>query len=221
MTKVYKLKNNFSAGLLALWNVNDVYNENMNLKEERSELLRKIGSYDEIKEENGMLKGQSQILARGNQKMMIANILNRFSIEQGGNIVIDVGLKNGIKKDSLCIYNGMLVGKVLEVNDGYSIVQPITSNASFFPVVVKGDKSYKGLLKGGINGTTLEVQNIVKEASIKLGDSVLYAYSIGSEYYLYIGEVSDMIDVDNQVYKNLKVKSAINLNDINKLFVIL
>jgi rod shape-determining protein MreC len=83
-----------------------------------------------------------------------------------------------------------------------------------------GDKRAKGILSGQFESDML-MDKILHEEQINVGDLV---YSEGTEMDiprgLVLGQVREVLNNDNGVFKQAKIKSVFDISDLDLVFVI-
>ena len=146
----------------------------------------------------------------------------------GGSIsdgyVIDKGTNDGIEKDMIIINYQGLVGKVIESQSNYSIVETILNENMAVSVMVDSTRETTGILRGykeNKNEELVKVYNLPIDSEIKEGDVILTS-GLGMIYpkEIRIGEVIS-VETDNvMVMKNALVKPYVDFNKLEELFVV-
>jgi len=141
------------------------------------------------------------------------------------NLIIDKGKKEGIKKDMAVITKDGLIGIISKVYRNSSEVRLITtsnnknkitayietSGGDFVGYIDKYDKDKRELV----------IKDIDKDSSIKIGDKVMTSgMNLVFPKGIYIGEVKDIQNDDNNLSKIVYVEIKQNLNRIHYVAVV-
>ena len=136
-------------------------------------------------------------------------------------LIINKGSKDGIKKNDSVINNRILIGRIKEVGNNYSIVELVTSNKDSSKVSVKVNDSYGIISSYSYDEDVLVINNLLKNTDISVLDKV-YTSGLGEldDAGIYIGYVLD-IDYDELgLSKIIKVKPGYDLNNIRYVGVL-
>ena len=136
----------------------------------------------------------------------IYNYLNEITIRGGE----DKGLKNNV-----VVYDNTLVGVIDKINKNSSIVKLITNNKSKISVKINEEV---GILM--MDDGLLTVQNIKRDANIKVGDDI-YTSGIGlTKENIYIGTVKDIKKDELGLEEIIIVDYKLNIKDLLYVTVI-
>lgn len=136
-------------------------------------------------------------------------------------LLIDKGSDDGIKINQIVIYKDNYIGRVKETSVKKSQVllssDPDSRIAAFS--ANQGGKA-RGVLVGQF-GQEIILDKILHQEPITKGDLV---YSEGSELEiprgLILGQVSEVVDEDNQIFKQAKVHAIFDVTNLDLVFVI-
>ena len=197
------------------------------LKEENRNYLNVIGRADYLKNEAALLRNTTY-------NLIPAQIVGKEPGNWFDNFTIDKGVKDGIKKGDTVI-QGIeveqnvvtegIVGRVIDVGDDWAkIVTAVDElNRISFKIsrtqdsgVVSGSIDSKRSIDGEISGYLFD-----NKADVIKGDK-LFTSGLGGTFIsgIYIGEIEEVIDDDEDLMKRIQVKPAINFKKIYKVFVI-
>lgn len=134
---------------------------------------------------------------------------------------IDKGSDEGIKNNMAVIFKDNYIGKVIETDPKKSRVLLSTDPDSRISAFSQSDEGKaKGILIGQY-GSEMLLDKILHEEPIKVGDLV---YTEGAEIEvprgLILGQVSEVIQKDNEIFKQAKVKPIFETGDLELVFVV-
>lgn len=134
---------------------------------------------------------------------------------------IDKGSEEGVKNNLAVIYKDNYIGKVVETDPKKARVLMASDPDSRISAFSQSDAGKaKGLLVGQF-GSEMLLDKILHEEPIKVGDLV---YTEGSEVEiprgLILGQVSEVIQKDNEIFKQAKVKPIFEIGDLELVFVV-
>ena len=168
--------------------------------------------------ENQNLKNMLALRQQSPQEYIAVNVALVENINESERIFIDKGSNDNIIKGLPVLYNGILIGKIGEVNQNFSEVILVTSKNSRISVLNGGETQ---ILRGNGNGTysifnyngngTEVVQRFYKVETSGISDLFPKGIAIGSFY------LKDMNSYKKT--KELIFKPPYKLNDIKQLMV--
>lgn len=135
---------------------------------------------------------------------------------------IDKGSESKIKKGEAVVFNDNFVGKIIHVSEKASSIQLLTDPDSKVAAFSQGlQGKAKGVLIGQF-GNALVLDKILHEEKISVGDLV---YSEGTEGFLprglILGRVTEVLEKENEVFKQAKLQPNFDIRDLDLVFVIL
>jgi rod shape-determining protein MreC len=134
---------------------------------------------------------------------------------------IDKGSVDGLKVNMPVVYKDNYLGQIKEVSPATSLVILSSDPDSKIAAFSQGDAGKaRGVLAGQF-GSEMLLDKILHQEPIKAGDLV---YSEGTEGTLprglVLGQVSQVLDRPNEIFKQAKVKEVFNVNDLDIVFVV-
>jgi rod shape-determining protein MreC len=136
-------------------------------------------------------------------------------------LYIDKGSDDGLKAKEVVIYKDNMIGRIVSVDPKKSAVLLLTDPDSHLAAF---SESTEGKAKGALAGqfgSEMLMDKILHEEQIKEGDLV---YSEGSEVEiprgLVLGQVSQVLNKDNGVFKQAQVKPVFDVTSLDLVFVI-
>lgn len=190
--------------------------ENKALKEQIGKLLSENATLRKKLAETQALLSQQQALDPKTYNLMPAR-----PIGLGRYFKIDKGLSNGVKVGQAVIFQDNYIGRVFQISEGSANVQLLSDPDSKVAAFSQGlEGRTKGILLGQF-GIELLLDKILHEENIKVGDLV---YTEGTEGFLprglILGSVTEVLERENEVFKQAKVKAIFDIRDLELVFVI-
>ena len=221
-SKVYNAANRAVSIKDIIFSYEDIIAENENLKKENMELKIQKERNQKILEENErlskLLEMKENTIYKGELKFArvsfsdISNLNNK--------IFIDLGKKDGIKVDMIAVYGDYLVGKIIDVDSDYSIVELITNPNSV--ISAKTEADILGIARGSDEEDgLLYFQPSIVEDTLKKGEEIVTSgvSNIFPEG-IKIGKIENIDDKENYNYKKITIKPAFESKDLKELIVI-
>lgn len=196
-----------------------------NSSEEQSSKIKKLEAENErLKGENKKYKKELDIDDISKFDPISSTVLSRNPDQWMNTLVINQGSKDGIEKNMAVLTSEGLVGRISKVNQFSSQVDLISTNTRSNRLSVniqhKG-KNVFGLIDNYDEKTDeLVITDIDNKDSVKKGDKVVtsgLADQLPSG--IYIGEVEKVQKDEYGLSKEVKVKTAANLTDLNHVYV--
>ncbi len=191
--------------------------ENEALKQQMASLLSENANLrTKLAETQSQLEQQKALDSRTYKLLAARPIgLDRY-------LKIDRGSKDGIKVNQAVVFKDSFLGQVTQVSEKVSNIRLVPDpDSKIAAFSLSRDGKAKGVLLGQF-GSEMLLDKILHEEAISIGDLV---YSEGTEGYLprglILGRVSQVINVDNQVFKTAKVKPVFDVRDLELVYVIL
>jgi len=204
------------------------------LRKENDNLLQRMENYEEmertsaeIRQENIRLREQLGFSQSLSYRHMAAQIIGRDPNNLYSALVINRGSKNGIKKDMpvIAYQNGIqgLVGRVIQVGNGESLVMPIYDSSSYVSARLE-ETRYEGILEGQGNvDTPILMRYIKKQAKdeIRYGDTIITS-GMGGIFPagLSVGRVTKIVVKDYETSIEVEVEPVIDFSRLEYVFVI-
>ena len=220
--KLYNVANRAISLKDIIFSYEDIIAENENLKKENMELKIQKERNQKILEENErlskLLEMKENTIYKGSLKFArvsfsdISNLNNK--------IFIDLGEKDGIKVDMIAVYGDYLVGKIIDVDSDYSIVELITNPN--FVISAKTEADILGIARGSDEEDgLLYFQPSIVEDTLKKGEEIVTSgvSNIFPEG-IKIGKIENIDDKENYNYKKITIKPAFESKDLKELIVI-
>ena len=210
------LKNKISGNNQFFENINNLQNENEELKKKNSELEQALRELEILKEYVN-LKDKYK-----SYSTIPAYVINRDIGNYSNTVVINVGSKDGIKENMTVIADQGLVGHVISTTDHTSKVQTIVDTATAVTSTISTTKDtiiVQGTLE---NKSELKATYIPTDASLIQGDSIETS-GIGGIYPkgIHIGTIKEIFNTKNITDRYATVETSVDFSKLDTVLVIL
>lgn len=213
---LYTSKQTFAKQFSFITNARFAAQENKALQEQVGKLLSENADLKKTLAETSALVSQEQHLEPKTYKTVPARPigLERF-------LKIDKGSSDGIKEGLPVVLNDNLIGEVMLVSEKGSSIRRLTDPDSKVAAFSFGKTGKaKGILIGQF-GTGMLLDKILHEEPIQVGDLI---YSEGTEGLwprgLILGKVSEILEKQNELFKQAKIVPVFDIRDADLVFVI-
>jgi len=211
------------TGVHNIWrnylNLRGVRQENRSLKEEierlRLEQVRMTQDADQGRRLQQLLAFREKFVSA----TLPAQVTSWSGIEPSRAVYIDKGERDGMTRDMAVITAEGVVGKILEVYPGTSLVLLINDQTSGVGAILEQSR-VQGVVRGSPTGETI-MERIMSDQAVPLGERVLTSggdgiYSKG----LPIGTVDKVFKKPSEIFWTIRVRPAAGLNRLEEVLVI-
>lgn len=232
-TALSSVQKGVTAVTSGIGNTFNAVRELSRLKEENRELTERLKNYQylqrnnsEINKENERLKEQLGFSLSLKEKNYPAQIIGRNPDSLYSSFTINKGSRSGIKKNMpvLAVQNGIvgLIGKVVTVGSGTSLVMPIYDTKCYISARIQNTRDI-GLLNGlGSADAPLAMRYIKKRVldELSIGDMIVTSGENGNYVQdIPIGTISKISVVDYDSSLNIEVTPVIDFGRIENVVV--
>jgi rod shape-determining protein MreC len=204
-----------------LTDINNLKNENRDLRAENERLLEQLSQSREVETENQQLRQLLDIReARPEDTFVAASVFARDQTNTREAIAIDRGSSDGIREGMIVLtQQGSLIGSVSNVLDDMAWVTLITDGNSAVSAVVQESRA-QGIVAGVADGT-LEMEFVQETADISEGDFVLTS-GLGGRHPggELIGRVVDVERTAQELFQSVRVEPLADLSRIERVLVL-
>lgn len=174
-----------------------------------------------LKEENKHLRELLNFQETAKQKVILADIISKNNLVSDITFNINRGIKHGILKDMAVIYGeGVIVGKIFQVQENTSTVLLLTDNNSRLAVNLEENLGTQGLLRG-TQGLSLILDLVPIDTILKPKQKVLTS---GAEQVipkgLIVGEIESLIPTGDSLFQTAVVKPMIDYDKLDVVGVV-
>lgn len=213
---LYQTKVNLLRQFNFIYTLRFASQENKALKEQIGKLLSENARLRKDLAETESLVSQAIHLDPSTYKLIVAR-----PVGAGRYLKIDKGLIDGIKLGEAVVFNDNYIGKIIQISEKGANVELLSDPDSKVAAFSQGlEGKAKGVLTGQF-GSEILMDKILHEEKINVGDLV---YSEGTEGFLprglILGRVVEVLERQNEVFKQAKVKPVFDIRDLELVFVI-
>jgi len=214
-----KLKNNVELIIETVVEMKNLKRENENLKNQITKLIVENERLQEFKKENELLR---EALHLGPPKEFQFEMVRFLGKDMSEDVfLIDKGSKDGLKEGQVVVLPQMiLVGQIMKIYPNFSKVKLFTFKDFSFDVEIGAEKI--AALAKGEGGLKAKIEFIPKDKQISIGDFIFTSNLSGIfPKGILVGEIEEIKDSNDVVFKEAKVKNYFDKNDFEYFFVIL
>ena len=215
------LKNKIAKNDNFFVNMDELKQENENLKNKNIELEKSLRELEIIKAENDTLKEYVNLKNKYSQYTTKPAYVIQKDFDNFSKLIeINLGKKDGIDVNMTVISEKGLVGHIISVTDNTAKVQTIIDTSNAVSASIKSTRD-SILLKGSLDETGLKAIQIPTDASIIEGDLVETS-GIGGIYTkgIYIGKVKRVENTKNITDRYAFIESAVDFSKLETVLVI-
>lgn len=215
------LKNKISKNDNFFVNMDELKQENENLKNKNIELEKSLRELEIIKAENDTLKEYVNLKNKYSQYTTKPAYVIQKDFDNFSKLIeINLGKKDGIDVNMTVISEKGLVGHIISVTDNTAKVQTIIDTSNAVSASIKSTRD-SILLKGSLDETGLKAIQIPTDASIIEGDLVETS-GIGGIYTkgIYIGKVKRVENTKNITDRYAFIEPAVEFSKLETVLVI-
>jgi len=232
LTPLNKVTNSIMHGISGIiTSVSDTINakeENIILKKEIEKLESENRDLRNIIGKSDFLLKEQKLLETTKYNIVKAEVIGRepenwfdvFTLDKGENDGLKIGdtVIDAVEIDNN-VYQEGLVGRIVDIGDNWSKVVSITNEKN--SVAFKIIRTQDGGIIAGSSDNIIEGLLFDYEADVIIGDLV-YTSGLGEVYQkdIFIGEVSDIIDNQEELTKKIIIKPAVNFKKLYNVYVI-
>jgi rod shape-determining protein MreC len=207
-------------GLTSFKNYKLLESENQKLRTEIAKLSLDYIKFSNLETENLYLRNELDFLKNKDYGYELVNVVARQPFNDKV-LIIDKGLSSGIGPgQAATIHQGIIVGKVIEVEADRAFVELLTDTRSQLAVSFGQLSGTNGLMLGRA-GNSLAIDFIPQDKDLQIGDLVITS-GLEEEIPrgLSVGSISHVESVVGEVFKQARVEPIINYEGLQTLTII-
>jgi rod shape-determining protein MreC len=193
------------------------------LETENQQLRLQLAQAEAATRENDRLREMLGYLRRSNWRLEAARVIGRDPANWWRSVHIDVGLRHGISTNFPVLTVDGLVGRIAETGPWSSRVILIGDpNCPVAAALLEGGETgiIRGASSGDLQGTMVDLSFLSRDAMVRPGQRVITSGQGGVfPRGIAIGEVVDSRPVDDGIYLDARVRLAVNLGTLDRVWV--
>lgn len=200
----------------------DLNQANDHLRQQLIELAKTNIELKLLKQENDLLKQELAFLDDYQYSYVLARVLGQSLDYASSYILIDKGSADGLKTGlAVTAAQGVLIGKIIQVEDHLSYVRFLTDNSSQLAALVMAENPSPGIVHGQRN-INLKIDMLPKDIPISPGDFVATSgLEADIPAGLIIGSISQVDNIQERFWQEAIIQPAIDYASLQLVTVIL
>ena len=193
--------------------------------EMEGEIDRLKAELSRLREENEQLSGFRGRFGEHKYRFIAARVMARSPDPAAETFQIDKGGKHGLEVGAIVVDGPHLLGRVVQVQAGTAVVEPLTVRGRVLKVVLSGSPGRAVLFKSDPSGL-LVATNADRKLAISVGDQARLADDFGvnpwpeAARYMLIGQVERVEpDLNNPLWQRVEVRPLRTLLNQNEVTV--
>ncbi len=198
----------------------NVRRENRRLRKELDALRMENSRYRELLTTHNRLQQLLQFRETLHRPMVAARVIGWDPTGWFKSIIIDRGVRTGMKIDMPVVNAQGVVGRIVSVAAGYSKVLLIIDQNSAVDCLVERSRD-RGMVKG-LSSETCKLAYVVKSSDVMAGDMVVTS-GLGGVFPkgLPVGYVIRVGDTASGLFKDIDVRPVVDFSRLEEVLVIL
>lgn len=150
-----------------------------------------------------------------------AHVISNSSGRKNNYLILDKGLKDGISNDMAVITSQGIVGVINSVSDNFSSVISLLHTESRISARVVPLDYIGTIVWYGDNPQEVDLTDIPYHLNVNVGDSIVTSgYSLVFPRDIFVGTIDSVTRSTNSSFYSIKVKLAVNFNNLNSVYII-
>jgi len=189
------------------------------LRKRNQQLLATVAQLEEARQQNDRLHALVGFAQRNDLKGLGASIIGRSTDSWEGSIVIDRGVRDGIREGMPVLANGGLLGQVVDASGHSARVRLITDQRSGVAAFVQRTR-VAGVVRGSIEGE-LSLDFVDSKHAPKRGD-VIITSGMGGVYPkgLVVGDVTRVDTERGALFPHVTIVSRVAIDSVEEVLVL-
>jgi len=216
------LKNKLEGNEFFFQTIDELEEENANLKEENRKLKQKASELEVVKAENRALKEYANISdSFADYEIIPATIISRDLTNLNSVITVNVGSDDGVEKNMVIVTAEGLVGHIISVASNSSKVQLIIDTANTVSTIISSNREpviCRGILE---EKNSLKAVYISTEANIAVGDK-LETSGMGGVYPkgISVGTIKTVVPTRNITDRYAVIETSVDFSKLEYVGVL-
>lgn len=216
----YLLSRNISEFFSFLSSISSMRDENERLIKENNALIAEVVNLRELKNENDVFRKQLELVPKDKFDLESSLVIGQDPQGLGNWIVIDKGSADGVSSGMpVIVSDGILIGKISEVNSGSSKINLLTDSNSAVNVSDL-ETDARGLVRGAF-GLGLLLDMVAQTDILNKGDAIVTS-GLGGEFPkgLLIGNVQEVRDSPDKLFQQAIIAPRVKYQSLELVFII-
>ena len=196
------------------------HEENIRIKKEIDSLRMENYRLRELLATNQRLQNLLQFRETIDQPILTAQVIGRDPTGWFKSIIIDKGKNSGIKVNMPVVNAQGVVGRLVSVSNNYAKVLLIIDQNSSVDCII--DRSRDSGIVKGLSSKICILDYVLKTSDVRVGDEIVTS-GLGRVYPkgIPVGEVVDVKDPPGGLFKDVRIRPAVDFSKLEELLVIL
>lgn len=191
------------------------------LEAEHADLLKQLVDQAALDKENEILKKAMQLKAEKKINLLPARIFIRLKEDNSNIVGLDIGSEARVEKgDAVINAQGVVLGKIWQVDNATSKVLLLTDPKSKIGAEVIGVDNFGGIVEGqyglGIMLTTIPQETEIKSEAIVITSGLENKIPRG----LLLGQVIEVIKEEREPFLRAILKNLVSIDTVHTVFVV-
>lgn len=216
------LKNKIAGNNTFFDDINNLKNENEELKKQNYKLNKELSELGIIKAENKTLREYANLSDEYTKyKTVPAYIIDRDLSNLSSTIIINVGTREGVNRNMAVVSSKGVVGHIISSTETTSKVQPIIDPSSSISAIMNISRD-NIIVKGELGSYKLKATYISADADLVLNDDVETS-GLGGIYPkgLKVGKLVEIKEASNITEKSAIIEPAVDFSKLETVLVII
>jgi len=210
------IRNFFSS----ITQIGTLRNDKQDLQKQVLELQQQLADRESLARENDALRKELGVTGVTRDfKKALGQVIIQGNDALDHTYTVDVGAADGIKVGQPAVYQGFLVGRVIDVREHSSIVRAITSQKSRVQTWIAETRE-EGLLVG--DGNTVTLKDITQGVEVK-ANSLVETSGLGGSLPqgILVGQTGALQSAKSDASQSFRVNLPYDPNNLESIFVLL
>ncbi|MBN2059295.1 MAG: rod shape-determining protein MreC [Deltaproteobacteria bacterium] len=198
----------------------NTHNSNIRLKREIVELRMENSRYRELLATSERLQKLLQFKKTIDQPVLAAQVIGRDPTGWFESVIIDKGRESGLMVNMPVVNADGVVGRLVSVSQNYAKVLLIIDQNSSVDCIIQRSRD-NGILKG-FSSKVCKLDYVLKTSDVDVDDMVVTS-GLGRVFPkgVPVGTVINVSDLPGELFKNVKVRPAVDFSKLEEILVII
>jgi rod shape-determining protein MreC len=198
----------------------NIKKQNLELKNQLSELHAQLGANTELKLENERLGTLLGFKQAGKMNLLATRVIAGDLLPDHNTITVDRGLEHGVQKNMAALTNGGVVGYTFRVQPQSSQILLLTDRYAVIDAIVQRSRA-RGFVEG-IGRNNARLHYLKRSDDVKIGDLVVTSGL--SNLFPKGFPIGTVLNIEKSRYgmtQEVEIKPAIEPHNLEELFIVL